>query len=86
MITVQSTLTTISFIAIGGVVAPPHGREISTFCDFFFVYRQTDRFIAEYSFTDQGTAQKTAPILTLDSSNDAFCHKEVPFEGHSRQK
>ena len=83
MITVWSCSISTSFIAIGGVVAPPQGREISDFCDFFSFI---DRFIVENLFTIQGTAQTTAPILTLDGSNDAFCHKEVPFGGHSRQK
>ena len=52
----------------------------------FFVYRQINRFIVEYLFTIQGTAQTTVPMLTLDGSNDVFCRKEVPFGGHNRQK
>ena len=47
---------------------------------------QRSVLVVEYLFTIQGTAQTTAPILTLDGSNDVFCRKEVPFGGHNRQK
>lgn len=33
-------------------------------------------------FFDQPTAQTTEPILMVDSSNDVFSRKEVPFRGH----
>ena len=69
-----------NFITIGSWIFDPRIREIVfTRLLFSFFFRFFRFFVC--GFFRQASAETAAPILTLNTSNDVFPAKDVPFGG-----